>query len=188
MRALTAACFAATLAIWAGVTPAEARGAEPAAAPAPALIPAPTLEFATVDGHLIHAKDLAGKVVLLDFWATWCGPCRAALPQLDAIVRRYDPAKFTMISVSGDQTLATLRLFLEANPSPATQVWDGEGKLRRAYGVQGFPTYFVIDGKGRIAHQQIDWGSSAGAQLTKAIDEQIRLLGGAKPGTSVARR
>jgi len=144
--------------------------AEGAAAP----YPAPTLEFATLDGHLIHAKDLAGKVVLLDFWATWCAPCRAALPELEAIAKRYDPAKFTMISVSADSTQPTLRLFLEQHPSPATQVWDGDGHLRKLYGVRGFPTYLVIDAKGQVVHQQLDWTPTSGAMLSKAIEAQAR--------------
>ena len=114
--------------------------------------PAPKLDFETLDGHLIHAKDLAGKVVLLDFWATWCAPCVAALPELEAIAKRYDPAKFKMISVSGDVTRPTLRLFLETHPTSITQVWDGKGQLRKLYGVLGFPTYILIDRQGQVVH------------------------------------
>jgi len=150
--------------------------------------PAPTLEFANLDGHLIHAKDLAGKVVLLDFWATWCAPCRAALPELEAIAKRYDPAKFTMISVSADGTLPTLRLFLEAHPSPATQVWDGDGHLRKLYGVQGVPTYLVIDPKGQVVHQQLDWEPTSGATLSKAIEAQLQKIGPAGPETATTKR
>jgi thiol-disulfide isomerase/thioredoxin len=150
--------------------------------------PAPTLEFANLDGHLIHAKDLAGKVVLLDFWATWCVPCRAALPELEAIAKRYDPARFAMISVSADSTLPTLRLFLGEHPSPATQVWDGDGHLRKLYGVQGFPTYMVIDSKGQVVHQQLDWGPTSGATLSKAIEAQIQKIGPAGPDSATAKR
>jgi thiol-disulfide isomerase/thioredoxin len=159
-----------------------------AANAASAPYPAPTLEFATLDGHLIHAKDLAGKVVLLDFWATWCAPCRAALPELEAIAKRYDPAKFTMISVSADFTQPTLRLFLEQHPSPATQVWDGDGHLRKLYGVQGFPTYLVIDARAQVVHQQLDWGPTSAATLSKAIEAQLQKIGAAGPDTSVAAR
>lgn len=150
--------------------------------------PAPTLEFATVDGHLIHAKDLTGKVILLDFWATWCAPCRAALPELEAIAKRYDPAKFTMISVSADFTLPTLRLFLADHPSPAVQVWDGDGHLRKQYGVLGFPTYLVIDAKGQVVHQQLDWGPTSAGQLSKAIEAQLKKSVPAGPDTSTAAR
>ena len=136
--------------------------------------PAPTLEFETLDGHLIHGKDLAGKVVLLDFWATWCAPCVAALPELEAISKRYDPAKFAMISVSGDATKPTLRLFLETHPTSITQVWDGKGALRKLYGIQGFPTYLVIDRQGRVVHRQIDWTPTSGAALQKAIEAQLK--------------
>lgn len=147
----------------------SARGAE-AAKPHPA----PTLDFETLDGHLIRAKDLAGKVVLLDFWATWCAPCVAALPELEAIAKRYDPAKFKVISVSGDATQPTLRLFLETHPSSITQVWDGKGKLRKLYGVLGFPTYLVIDRQGQVVHQQLDWTPASGAALSKVIEAQLK--------------
>jgi thiol-disulfide isomerase/thioredoxin len=136
--------------------------------------PAPTLEFETLDGHLIHAKDLAGRVVLLDFWATWCAPCVAALPGLEAIAKRYDPAKFKMISVSGDATRPTLLLFLETHPTSITQVWDGKGQLRKQYGVLGFPTYILIDRQGQVVHQQHDWTPASGATLTKAIEAQLK--------------
>lgn len=158
------------------------------ASAATAAYPAPTLEFATLDGHLIHAKDLAGKVVLLDFWATWCAPCRAALPELEAIAKRYDPTRFAMISVSADSTLPTLRLFLGEHPSPATQVWDGDGHLRKVFGVIGFPTYLVIDPQGQVVHQQLDWGPTSGATLSKAIEAQLQKIGPAGPDTSVAKR
>jgi thiol-disulfide isomerase/thioredoxin len=136
--------------------------------------PAPALDFQTVDGRLIHAKDLAGKVVLLDFWATWCAPCRAALPELESIGKRYDPAKFAMISVSTDSTLPTLRLFLETHPTTVTQVWDGNSRLRKLYGIQGFPTYLLIDAKGQVVHRQIDWTHISGAELSKAIEAQLQ--------------
>ncbi len=178
---LFAACSVAILAL-------AAAFAAPVGVEASAPYPAPTLEFATLDGHLIHAKDLAGKVVLLDFWATWCGPCRAALPELEAMSQRYDSAKFTLISVSADFTQPTLRLFLEQHPSPATQVWDGDSHLRKLYGVRGFPTYFVIDPKGQVAHQQLDWGPTSAAMLSKAIEAQLKKSGSAGPDTAVAAR
>ncbi len=151
-------------------------------------VPAPTLDFETLDGHLIHAKDLAGKVVLLDFWATWCAPCRAALPELEAIAKRYDPAKFTLISVSADFAMPTLKLFLATHPTTVTQVWDGDSRLRKLYGVQGFPTYLVIDAKGQVVHEQLDWTPTSGAMLSKAIEAQLQKVGSAGPGTSTARR
>ncbi|MEP7011837.1 MAG: TlpA disulfide reductase family protein [Acidobacteriota bacterium] len=178
---LLAACSVAVLSL-------AAAFAAPVVVEASAPYPAPTLELATLDGHLIHAKDLAGKVVLLDFWATWCAPCRAALPELEAMTKRYDPAKFTLISVSADFTQPTLRLFLEQHPSPATQIWDGDSHLRKLYGVRGFPTYFVIDPKGQVVHQQLDWGPTSAAMLSKAIEAQLKKVGSAGPETSVARK
>ncbi len=178
-RTFFAACTLALFVAAAGIGGAQGRAL-------PSL--APTLDFQTLDGHLIHARDLAGKVVLLDFWATWCAPCRAALPELEAIAKRYDPAKFTLISVSADFAMPTLKLFLATHPTTVTQVWDGDSRLRKLYGVQGFPTYLVIDAKGQVVHEQLDWTPTSGAMLSKAIEAQLQKAGSAGPDTKATVR
>ncbi len=148
--------------------------------------PAPDLNFRTLDGKTIGTKDLAGKVVVLDFWATWCPPCRAALPELEVIAKRYPAAKFAMVSVSADFAEPTLRLFLASHPTSIAQVWDGNHRLRALFGVQGFPTYFVIDAQGQVVHRQIDWTPTSGATLTKAIETQLGKIGADGTGNSTA--
>ncbi len=157
-------------------------------APKAVPFPAPELNFHTLDGRQIDARDLAGKVVLLDFWATWCPPCRAALPELELIAKKYDASKFAMVSISADFTEATLRLFLAEHPTSIAQVWDGSHRLRALYGVKGFPTYLVIDAKGQVVHVQVDWTPTSGATLSKAIEAQLKKIGSAGPDTSTAKR
>ena len=113
-------------------------------------------EFSPVvdlDGKPVSLADYRGKLVLLDFWATWCGPCIAEMPNIKAVYEKYHDKGFEIIGISLDTDEATLRKFIKENQLPWRQVFDGkqwETRLVQQYGIRSIPAQFLIDREGRV--------------------------------------
>jgi len=91
-----------------------------------------------------------GKVVLLDFWASWCGPCRRSLPSLKRLQAVYGSADFVLISVSEDDDESAWRSFVSINHMTWTQHWDSDSTLQSKFGVSALPTYVLIGRDGTV--------------------------------------
>lgn len=133
---------------------------------------APPLETRTVDGKPLKLADHRGKVVLLDFWATWCAPCIAEMPRLRAVHERFgkDP-RFVLIGVSVDEEADALKAFLAKSPLPWAQAYPDEEQreeILNAYGVQGIPASFLISPEGRILAVNLR-GEAIGAAVAEAL-------------------
>ena len=113
-------------------------------------------EFSPVvdlDSKPVSLADYRGKLVLLDFWATWCGPCIVELPKVKEAYEKYHDKGFEIIGISLDTDEAALRKFIKENQLPWRQVFDGKGwetPLAQQYGVRGIPAQFLIDQEGRV--------------------------------------
>jgi peroxiredoxin len=114
---------------------------------------APNFRVTTVQGHELSLKQFAGKIVVLDFWATWCPPCRESVPELRDLTQKYDPAKLVLISISSDDDEATWRQFIAENKMTWPQYRDSDKRLVNAFTVRAYPTYLVIDGDGVITQR-----------------------------------
>jgi len=115
---------------------------------------APQVSVTTLDGKVLDLAQLHGKTILLDFWATWCGPCVAELPELKAVHAKYESRQdFLMVGVSLDADQQTLRDFLTKRGVVWPQVFGEEGgadKAAERFGVLGLPALFLIGPDGRI--------------------------------------
>lgn len=142
--------------------------------------PAPEAISKTLDDKVVKLADLKGKVVLLDIWATWCGPCRAMIPHERDLVKKMKDKPFVLVSVSADDKKETLQKFLEKEEMPWTHWWDNgpESKVLKSYRVRAFPTLYVIDHTGVIKHKWV--GNPGNDKIDAAIEELVKAAEKAK--------
>ena len=118
---------------------------------------APPFSITTIDGKQISLDSLAGKVVLIDFWATWCGPCREALPHIREIAHRFQEQPLVVISISLDKDESKWKDFVAKNQMTWLQYRDGSftGPIARSFGVNAIPATFTIDADGVLEDQHV---------------------------------
>jgi thiol-disulfide isomerase/thioredoxin len=118
---------------------------------------APPFSITTMDGKQISLDSLAGKVVLIDFWATWCGPCREALPHIRDIAHRFQEQPLVVISISLDKDEEKWKDFVAKNQMTWLQYRDGSfsGQIAKSFGVNAIPATFTIDADGVLEDQHV---------------------------------
>jgi thiol-disulfide isomerase/thioredoxin len=157
----------------------------------PAVIqPGQEIEIAgpTVQGPPFDLRDLRGKVVLVDFWATWCGPCVAELPHLREVYDRYHARGFEVVGVSLDNSRDKLAEYVKEKQIPWPQVFfDEDGKrgwfnpLARRYGVESIPDMVLVDAEGRVVPGPVR-GEALEPAVARLLDKQgARAAGEATP-------
>ena len=123
-------------------------------------------------GQDLPLADLRGEVVLLDFWATWCGPCRQALPKLKQLQAVYGSEEFAVISVGEDDDEQVWRTFTGDHQMTWRQSFDGNGTKASQYGVRVLPTYILLGRDGNIiGHYE---GESPGVSIVERIGPELR--------------
>ena len=125
-------------------------------------------------GEEINLDTFKGKVVLLDFWGTWCEPCRVALPSLKELAAKVDPAKVAIVSIDEGDSKEKWERFIESNGITWPQVYDEDLSLHRAFGVDGYPRYFVLSKDGIILEQFKGWKQNGEATISNAIAEALK--------------
>lgn len=124
-----------------------------------------------LDGTPISLADYRGKVVLLDFWAVWCGPCLGEIPRIKVVYEKYHDKGFDVIGVSFDEDAVVLREFIKEKRIPWRQILDDEGfrgVFAKQYGVRGIPAPFLIDREGKVISVK-----ARGSVLDELVEAEI---------------
>ncbi len=120
-------------------------------------------------GQPIALDSLRGKVVLLDFWASWCGPCRKSFPWMNMMNERYGKRGLVIVAVNLDKTREPASAFLTSTPASFTVAFDPEGKVAEMYRVKGMPTSYLISADGRILETHTGFDPRRTPEIEAAI-------------------
>ena len=138
---------------------------------------APDFSFTSQQGEYISLEDLKGKVVVLDFWGTWCPPCVESVPELRNLHKRYSKEpSFVLIGISSDGDEQAWKEFTEKNKMIWPQYRDRDRKILSAFNIRAFPTYVVIDHEGIVRFQSVGFSWTRSANLDDAIKKQVKAV------------
>jgi cytochrome c biogenesis protein CcmG/thiol:disulfide interchange protein DsbE len=124
-------------------------------------------------GSEINLADYKGKVVYLDFWASWCGPCKQSFPWMNAMQTKYGPQGLKVIAVNLDANKADWKQFLDIVPANFVVAFDQKGMVARQYNIKGMPTSLLIGRDGKIIVQHAGFNAADRATLEQAIETLI---------------
>lgn len=130
--------------------------------------PAPALEAKGQDGQPLRIKPREA-VVYLDFWASWCGPCKQSFPWMNAMQTQYGSKGLRVIAINLDQKPADGQRFLQSNRASFEVGWDPTGQTPRLYGVKTMPTSYLIDRQGKVIFKHAGFTTLDEAALEKQI-------------------
>jgi peroxiredoxin len=138
-------------------------------------MPAPALSLAPLEqGTPLAMSSLRGNVVYVDFWASWCVPCRLSMPALDALYRRNKSRGFTVVGVNKDATVADARRFLAKVPVTFPLAQDPADAAARGFDVKAMPSGYLVDRKGVVRHVHRGFTAETGAELDREIDTLLK--------------
>jgi thiol-disulfide isomerase/thioredoxin len=145
---------------------------------------APAFTVTALDGSKFNLDEMGGRVVLIDFWATWCGPCKAELPHMKKIAKEFVGQPLIIISVSWDSDAAKWKDFIDKNEMTWVQYRDADHSLSNTFAVQAIPHYFTIDSDGVLTAEMMGSGSDVEGKLKKLV-AKAKAAGATAPSTAV---
>ncbi|HEU5468276.1 MAG TPA: TlpA disulfide reductase family protein [Steroidobacteraceae bacterium] len=144
------------------------------AAAADGAVPAPAFTLASRAGGHVSLADLEGQVVMINFWASWCGPCRQEFPALDQIYAKYKPMGFTLVAINVESEKADAEKFLGATPVTFPILFDPDNTVSGKYGVSAMPTTVLVDRQGRVRWQHRAYKPGDEARYIEQIRAALR--------------
>ena len=141
---------------------------------------APDIAAEGIDGRKFKLSESRGKITVLSFWASWCGPCMQLVPVERALVERMNGKPFTLIGVNGDAVLPDARCAVEHEKMTWPSFWNGKGgpngPISSAWNVSGWPTVYVIDANGIIRFKDEGYSKPTSNMLNGCVDELMKEL------------
>jgi thiol-disulfide isomerase/thioredoxin len=131
-------------------------------------------ELMSLDGTRVRLSDLAGKVVLVNFWATWCGPCKEEMPSLARLQQQLDPEKFALLTVTTDLQRQGIAQFLSHTGVSLPVLFDEDQEVSRSFMVRGLPTTVVVGRDGTLLGRAVGprvWDSQESVALMRQMVE-----------------
>lgn len=135
-------------------------------------VPAPDFALPDASQQTVRLADFIGQVVLINFWASWCAPCRQEMPLLEALYQRYAPLGFSLLGINVEEDASLADRFLQGTPVSFPVLYDRENKVSQLYDVIAMPTTILVDRQGvqRFVHHGYEPGYENDYQ------DQIRTL------------
>lgn len=119
-------------------------------------------------------ENYKGKVVYLDFWASWCGPCKESFPWLNGIQSKYKDKNLVVIGINLDKDKSKADEFLKTHPANFPLFFNPEGNLAKQFGVKGMPFSVVIDKNGKVIHSHIGFNLDKTKEYTSMIEGALK--------------
>ena len=134
---------------------------------------APKVELQTADGTTVQLASYQGKVLLVDFWASWCTPCKTSFPALDALFREYASRGLEVVAINLDERRRDADTFLADHPHHLTVLFDPRGASPLAFGVKGMPSSFLIDKAGTIRFTHMGYSGNVAESYRREIAQLL---------------
>ncbi len=144
------------------------------ASAAPISGPAPDFTLKSLDGTNMKLSELRGNVVLINFWASWCGPCRQEMPLLNQIHNKYAPLGFTVLGVNVEEQVANARGFIKDYPVDFPILLDSSNQVSKLYKVIAMPTTVVVDRDGNMRFLHQGYQSGDEKEYRKMVKALVR--------------
>src|SRR5262245_60957034 len=138
--------------------------------------PAPAPDFALVglDGKTVRLGDLRGRVVFLNFWATWCPPCREEMPAMQALAAELEKEGLVVLAVNYAETAEVAEAFVQETGLTLPVLLDGDGAIARRYRVPGLPASFFVDRRGALVGSVLGFRDWRGAPARRYVEGLLR--------------
>jgi thiol-disulfide isomerase/thioredoxin len=138
-------------------------------------VPAPGFVLEDMDGERYTLEDFRGKVVLVNFWATWCPPCRREMPSLERLYQAMKDKPFVVLALNQWESADHVFSYMgDLSVFPTFPIlFDSESRVSEAFGVKGLPTSFILDKQGRLVYRAIGGREFDNSQIEKLIDTLI---------------
>ena len=135
--------------------------------------PAPDFELPTKAGS-VSLQSMRGQVIYVDFWASWCKPCRKSFPWMNTLQAKYRDKGLQIVAVNVDSDLEQVKRFLEKYPSDFVVAYDADGKVASLYQVKGMPSSYLIDKQGNIHASHIGFREEDKAAVETQINQLLQ--------------
>ena len=126
----------------------------------------------SIDGQEVNLKDFKGKVIFLNFWATWCGPCKMEVKDIDSMYRKLKNKNFVVMAVDVQEDAKKIRSFMKENNLSFPVYLDKNGRISYQYGVRGIPTTYIIGADWKIVGRAIGprpWASKSSIKFMESL-------------------